>query len=236
MSELRESREALNGRKAYDADGLNELAASIQEHGLLQPILVVPKDDQYRVVCGERRRRADDLPVNLVENIQRVDLSPKEKVAAIRQLAGTGLGVREISRGTGLSAGTISRWLRIADKPAVVQALAEGRIDIGKAQYLAPVKEAEQVDALLARAPSMPLAEFARLAQGVVSNNTYRPDDGRLADIDRKLALVRTVTPVGHAHLLRIRERVEALLRQAAIDATASALARAEDPRRQPRP
>jgi ParB family chromosome partitioning protein len=119
VTDLRESQAALNSRKAYDTAGLNDLAASIQEHGLLQPILVVPEDDQYRVVCGERRRRASiraglvEVPCvikphaneqtiffwNIVENIQRVDLSPREKVAAIQQLADTGLGSAKSAAG-----------------------------------------------------------------------------------------------------------------------------------------
>jgi hypothetical protein len=74
------------------------------------------------------------------------------------------------------------------------------------------VKEAEQVEVLLAQAASTPLHEFAELARGVVSNNTYCADDGRLADIDRKLSLVRVITPVGRTHLFRIRETVDRLL------------------------
>jgi ParB/RepB/Spo0J family partition protein len=238
VGNLRESRDAVNSRKAYDEAGINELAASIQEHGLLQPILVVPEDDEYRVVCGERRRRAsiraglDEVPCvvkqhadqqtiflwNIVENIQRVDLSPREKVAAIQQLADCGLGIREISRGTGISPGTISRWLRIADKPTVVQALEDGRIDIARAMRLAPVKDAEQVERLVDAAPSLPQADFFAMARqaarSVVLDNTYCADDGRLADIDRKLALVQVITPIGRVHLLRIREMVDSLLQQ----------------------
>src|SRR3954470_12938087 len=73
---------------------------------------------------------------NLVENIQRVDLSPKERVASILALAESGMGVREISRGTGKDPSTISRWLRVANKPAVVRAIEEERIGLGYAQYL----------------------------------------------------------------------------------------------------
>jgi ParB/RepB/Spo0J family partition protein len=243
---LRESREVVNSRKAYDEAGINELAASIQEHGLLQPILVVPEDEEYRVVCGERRRRAsiraglEEVPCvvkqqadqqtiflwNIVENIQRVDLSPREKVAAIQQLGKSGLGIREISRGTGISPGTISRWLRIADKPTVVRALEEGRIDIARAMRLAPVHDDEQVEWLIEAAPTLPQADFFAMArqaaQRVVLDNTYCVDDGRLADIDRKLALVQVITPVGRVHLLRIREMIDSLLQQTVSEDSAN--------------
>ena len=234
VDQLRESQDAQNSRRAYDEGALNELAASIQEHGLLQPILVVTEEDEYRVVCGERRRRAsiraglNEVPCivkqhaneqtiflwNLVENIQRVDLSAKEKVAAIRQLAESGLGVREISRGTGISPGTISKWIRIADKPSVVAALEAGRLDIFRAMQLAPIKDQGDVDSLVAASPELSRDEFEEEVRGVSQRNTsrYCPDDGRLADIDRKLSLVRTITPIGRSHLLRIRDAVDVLL------------------------
>src|SRR5262249_28290668 len=157
----------------YDAAAINELAGSIQEHGVLQPILVAPKKDgRYDTIFGNRRllaaRRAGLTVIpamvrsnlnehqkfvwNLVENIQRVDLSPKERVASILALAESGMGVREISRGTGKAPGTISRWLRVANKPAVVKALEEERIGLSHAQYLAPITDAEQIDQLLAAA------------------------------------------------------------------------------------
>jgi ParB/RepB/Spo0J family partition protein len=253
LAQLEPARQTLNSRRADDDAGLNELAASIQAHGLLQPVLVVAEGDRYRVVCGERRRRraslraglhempcvvkarADERTVllwNIVENIRRVDLSPKEKVAAIRQLAATGYGVREITRGTGIAPGTSSRWLRIAGQPGLAQALEQERLDIARAMTLAPVKDPEALDRLLHVAAETPRPELERQVQGVLQQNTYCPDGGRLADIDRKLALVRAVTPVGHAHLLRIRERVEALLRQMATDGLAADMAAAEAPGR----
>ena len=225
VDQLRESQDA-PARRAYGEGALNELAASIQEHGLLQPILVVTEEDELRVVCGERRRRAsiraglNEVPCivkqhaneqtiflwNLVENIQRVDLSAKEKVAAIRQLAESGLGVREISRGTGISPGTISKWIRIADKPSVVAALKTGRLDIFRAMQLAPIKDQGDVDSLVAASPELSTGMSSRRRCGVFpqrNTSRYTRTNGRLADIDRKLSLVRTITPIGRSHLLR---------------------------------
>ncbi|MCC6173887.1 MAG: ParB/RepB/Spo0J family partition protein [Chloroflexi bacterium] len=227
-----ETPEARNSRRGYDEEKLNELAASIREHGVLQPILVTPDGSQYRVIAGNRRLKASiragqaTIPaliktqvdehrqffLNLVENVQRVDLTGKERVEAIRLLAASGLGVRQISRGTGISPGTISRWLRIADRPVLAQALEEERLDIARAMALAPVKDEAVLARLVDEAPRTPRAELMAAVQTVLQRNTYCVDDGRLADVDRKLALVRTVTDVGAAHLLRIKARVEDLL------------------------
>jgi ParB/RepB/Spo0J family partition protein len=122
IDQIDPSPETRNSRQRYDEASINDLAASIQEHGVLQPILVSPKaDGRYDTVFGNRRlyaaRRAGLAVIpaivranlsehqkfiwNLVENIQRVDLSPRERLASILALAESGLGVREISRGTG---------------------------------------------------------------------------------------------------------------------------------------
>jgi ParB/RepB/Spo0J family partition protein len=229
-----ETPEARNSRRGYDEGKLNELAASIREHGVLQPILVTPDADGYRVIAGNRRLKAtvraglETIPaliktqvdehrqffLNLVENVQRVDLTGKERVEAIRLLAASGLGVREISRGTGISPGTISRWLHIADRPMLAQALEEERLDIARAMTLAPVKDEAVLARLLDEAPSTPRADLNAAVQSVLQQNTDCLDDGRLADVDRKLALVRTVTDVGAAHLRRIQARVNELLAQ----------------------
>ncbi|MFN8526836.1 MAG: ParB/RepB/Spo0J family partition protein [Chloroflexota bacterium] len=233
IDRIDETPEARNSRRGYDEGKLNELAASIREHGVLQPILVSPDGDRYRVIAGNRRLKAsvraglESIPalvktqvdeqkqflLNLVENVQRVDLSGKERVEAIRLLAASGLGVREISRGTGISPGTISRWLRIADRPALARALEEERLDIARAMALAPLADEAELARLLDHAAAIPRAELVAQVASVLQQNPYSVDDGRLADVDRKLALVRTITPVGRAHLERIQARVAELLR-----------------------
>lgn len=234
VERIAETPEARNSRRGYDETKMNELAASIREHGVLQPILVTPDADGYRVIAGNRRLKAtiraglETIPaliktqvdehrqffLNLVENVQRVDLTGKERVEAIQLLAASGLGVREISRGTGISPGTISRWLRIADRPILARALEEERLDIARAMTLAPIRDEAALARLLDDAPSTPRAELNAAVQAVLQQNTYCLDDGRLADVDRKLALVRTVTDVGAAHLRRIQARAAELLAQ----------------------
>jgi ParB family chromosome partitioning protein len=223
-----------NSRRTYDEPRLNELAASIAENGVLQPILVTPAEgNRYQVIAGNRRLKAsiraglqripaivkehaDDTTRsiwNLVENIQRVDLSAKERVDAIRQLASLGLGIREISRRTGLTPATISKWVRLAEKPIVMQALETGRVDIFRAMQLAPIKDAEQQEQLLTQAARLSKRDFSALAHEYASGQpAFCLDDGRLADVDRKLALVRHVTPVGKSHLQRIVTTASKLL------------------------
>jgi ParB/RepB/Spo0J family partition protein len=234
---ITESPEARNSRRGYDEAKLNELAASMQTHGVLQPILVAPDRDGYQGIAGNRRLKAavraglERIPaivkphlddetrylINLVENIQRVDLSAKERVEAIRQLASSGLGVREISRGTGLAPSTISRWIRIAGNAPVAHAMEEGRVDIFRAMQLARIHDPDRVHELISVAHQMAPNDFVALVQSVARSNTsfYSLDDGRLADVDRKLALVRQVTPVGLVHLRRIGERALELIRSA---------------------
>jgi ParB/RepB/Spo0J family partition protein len=241
VERIAETPEPRNSRRGYDESKLNELAASIREHGVLQPILVTPDGDGYRVIAGNRRLRAavraglEAIPaliktqvdahreffLNLVENVQRVDLTGKERIEAIQLLAASGLGVREISRGTGISPGTISRWLRIADRPLLARALEEEKLDIARAMTLAPIRDEETLARLLDTAPTTPRADLNAAVQSVLQQNTYCLDDGRLADVDRKLALVRTVTDVGAAHLRRIQARVNQLL--AELDAAEAA-------------
>jgi ParB/RepB/Spo0J family partition protein len=251
IASVQESPEGRNSRRTYDERKLNELAASILEHGVLQPILVAPDGDAYLVIAGNRRLKAairaglERIPaiikphlderarflVNLVENIQRVDLSSKERVDAIRQLAASGQGVREISRGTGLAPSTISRWIHIAANELVAKAMEEGRVDIFRAMQLARIKDSTQIEHLIEVAPDVTPNEFVALVQSVASSNTaYCLDDGRLADVDRKLALVKEVTPVGLAHLRRILERTLDLIRGADAESPEASHPPAADP------
>ena len=92
-------------RKHFDQEALNELAESIREHGVLQPIIVSPKGKGYEIIAGERRWRASQiagiktipsvvrekavlqrLEIALIENVQRVDLSPLEQALSIEHL------------------------------------------------------------------------------------------------------------------------------------------------------
>jgi ParB family chromosome partitioning protein len=164
MSELRNahiadvSADPDQPRRHFDEDGLNELAASIKEHGILQPIVVTAKGGSYQIVAGERRYRAaklaglEKIPVlvrtlsaqhklelSLIENIQRRDLNPLETATAYLKLRDQfNLTLEQIGvRVGGKSVSAISNTLRLLRLPAVVKtAMIEGKLTEGQARPL----------------------------------------------------------------------------------------------------
>jgi ParB family transcriptional regulator, chromosome partitioning protein len=146
-------------RSHFDADELDELAASIRQYGVIQPLILAhsPQAGRYLLIAGERRlmaarqagllivpailREASDqqhLELALIENIQRADLSPLEQADAYRQLAEEfNLSHEEISERVGKSRSAVTNTLRLLKLPASVQkALSEGLISEGHARAL----------------------------------------------------------------------------------------------------
>jgi ParB family chromosome partitioning protein len=159
-------------RSRFDPQEMEELAASIREHGLIQPIIVTQGDQpgQYLLVAGERRliaarlaslervpailREASDqqrLELALIENVQRTDLGPLEAADAYRQLVEDfDLSHEEIARRVAKSRVTVTNTLRLLKLPAVVQqALAEKRISEGHARALLALPTPEAQEAAL---------------------------------------------------------------------------------------
>lgn len=151
-------------RRAFDEVALDELAASIAEHGILQPIVVTPqKGGGYQIVAGERRYRAakkaglDKIPalvrtltdqhkleLSLIENLQRRDLNPLETATAYLKLRDQfNLTLDEIGqRVGGKSVSTISNTLRLLRLPeSVREALLDGRLREGQARPLVNLDE-----------------------------------------------------------------------------------------------
>jgi ParB family chromosome partitioning protein len=148
---------------------LDALAASIQESGIIQPILVRRAGERYQVIAGERRLRAaqrlglervpitvrevpDDrlLELALVENIQRENLNPIEEAQAFQRLqAEFGLSHEEIARRVGRDRSTIVNTLRLLRLPAEVRAqIVEGGLDAGHARPLLALERADEQVAL----------------------------------------------------------------------------------------
>jgi ParB family chromosome partitioning protein len=145
-------------RRWFDEVALDEMAASISEHGILQPIVVTPKNGGYQIVAGERRYRAakkvglDKIPalvrtlsdqhkleLSLIENLQRRDLNILETATAYLKLRDQfSLTLDEIGqRVGGKSVSTISNTLRLLRLPSSVrQALLEGKLREGQARPL----------------------------------------------------------------------------------------------------
>ena len=155
-------------RHHWDDADLEDLAASIREHGVLQPVLVTETIDGYQLIAGERRVRAarlagldripalvrqladrDQLEVALVENVQRSDLDPIDEALAYRQLIDEfGLTQERVAERVGKARATIANTLRLLDLHAAVQAaIAAGRITEGHGRALGglPVDDQAQV-------------------------------------------------------------------------------------------
>lgn len=159
-------------RHAFDQIALDELAASIIEHGILQPIVVTPKNGGYQIVAGERRYRAakmanlDKIPalvrtlsnqhkleLSLIENLQRRDLNVLETATAYLKLRDQfNLTLDEIGqRVGGKSVSAVSNTLRLLRLPeSVRQALIDGKIREGQARPLVSV-DPKVVDEILPR-------------------------------------------------------------------------------------
>ena len=144
-------------RTVFDVAKLQELAASIQANGIIQPLIVRKIGDKYHLIAGERRWRAsrlaglkevpvvvadiDDnrvLEVALIENIQREDLNPIEVAVAFERLANDlGLSHEEIGKRTGKDRTSITNMLRLLRLPVEVQLLvAERRLSMGHARAI----------------------------------------------------------------------------------------------------
>ncbi|MCX7680784.1 MAG: ParB/RepB/Spo0J family partition protein [Anaerolineae bacterium] len=149
---------------------LVELAASIQEHGILQPLLVIRAGEGYQLIAGERRWRAarlaglqtvpvlvkdvaprEMLELALVENLQRADLNPLEEAAAYLQLIEEfGLTQEQVARRVGKSRVAIANTLRLLKlAPVVQEALLAGKISEGHARALLGLEQAEAQEAAL---------------------------------------------------------------------------------------
>lgn len=154
-------------RTHFDAETLNELAASIAEHGIIQPLIVTESPEQpqrYWLVAGERRWRAAHqaglavvpalireatsqqlLEWALVENIQRADLNPLEEAAAYQTLIDTfGLTQAEVAGRVGKSRSAVANAVRLLALPGAVQAaLNAGQISAGHARALLALPAAD---------------------------------------------------------------------------------------------
>lgn len=151
-------------RQALDPVALQELADSIREHGLIQPLIVTQQEERYQLIAGERRWQAAKmaglsrvpalvkhatpqqmLEMALVENIQRADLNPLEEASAYQQLIDDfGLTQAQVAGRVGKSRVAVANSVRLLRLPQEVkESLAAGGISEGHARALLALPEAE---------------------------------------------------------------------------------------------
>ena len=167
-------------RKSFDKDALEELAKSIEENGLLQPILVREYGNgRYQIIAGERRFRASkiaglsEIPaiildrddrkvaeISLIENIQRENLNPIEEAMAYKALANEyGLTQEELSERVGKSRSAIANATRLLDLPeAVLAMVASGELSAGHGRTLLGVKNQDNLILLAKRTVELDLS------------------------------------------------------------------------------
>lgn len=149
-------------RQHFDQTELEQLAASIERHGILQPLVVTPHGRQYSIVAGERRFRAaqlaglksvpaivrttkelERLEIALVENVQRVDLSPLEQAVSIERLHQQfNMTYDSIAKRLGKALPTVSNTVRLLQLPEVARtALHEKQITEGHARAILALRD-----------------------------------------------------------------------------------------------
>ena len=149
-------------RKSFDEEKLEELAASIEEHGLIQPVVLREVKNGYEIVAGERRWRAariiglkeipcilkdltdeENMLLAIIENMQREDLNPIEEAEGLKKMIDVyGLTQEKVSKSVGKSRPYITNSLRLLKLPETVrQMTAEGKLSTGHARALVSIKD-----------------------------------------------------------------------------------------------
>ncbi|AFZ67438.1 ParB/RepB/Spo0J family partition protein [Deinococcus peraridilitoris] len=155
-------------RQTFDPEALAELAQSIRDKGVLQPLLIRPRGERFEIVAGERRWRAarlagltevpvvirdladrEALEIAIVENLQREDLGPLEEARAYQTLLDQGHNQEGVARAVGKGRSTVANALRLLALPgAALRALEAGEISAGHARAILAQPEPDRVWAL----------------------------------------------------------------------------------------
>ena len=181
---------------SLDTAALNELAASIQAVGVLQPIVVRPvAGGRYQVIAGERRWEAARLlhnqtipavvrPVSnqqamemtIVENLQRLDLTPMEEARGYDRLSREfGLTQEQMAQRTGKERSSVANFLRLLKLPASVQTMIDqGKLSFGHAKVLMALESAEAIEKLAQRVVALSLS--VRQTEQAVTNLVHPPE------------------------------------------------------------
>ena len=185
-------------RREFDEEALSELAESIAQHGVLQPILVRPVGTEfYQIVAGERRWRASrmaglrEVPVvireltdnevmeiALIENLQREDLSPVEEAKGYKALMDTySMTQDDVAKSVGKSRSSVSNSLRILSLPeTVIELIEKGNLSQGHAKALLSLKKIELIEkiAKLTVEKDLSVRELEKLCKKLNSEDTTK--------------------------------------------------------------
>jgi ParB/RepB/Spo0J family partition protein len=193
-----------NPRLLFEESALEELAASIREHGVLQPVLVRPLSrDRYQLVAGERRWRAatragletipalveeldDDaaLEIAVIENLQREDLSPLEEATMYEKMVTEhGYSIRKLAQKLGKDKGYLENRLRLADAPEEIKALVSVRKDtLSHAYELMKVQDPRKRKRLAAQVASGQLS-LVKLRERIEGRPPRAGHDGEAEEL-----------------------------------------------------
>ncbi len=198
-------------RKTFDDDKINELAASIKEHGVFQPIIVRKSLSGYELIAGERRLRAskiaqkDTIPaivvdfddsqmmeISLLENIQREDLSPLEEAEAYDQLLHKlNYTQEELSKRIGKSRPYITNMLRLLKLPLGIKELVNSKkLSYGHARTLLALDDEDRMLELAKKTVKEDLS--VRELEKIISNTKNKPSV-KEKKIDKSLENVRQI-------------------------------------------
>jgi len=198
-------------RKNFDATALQELATSIKLHGVIQPILVTPKNGRFMIVAGERRFRACKIAeqktipaivksfdekqikeIALLENIQRQDLNPIETARAMKELLDSyGWTQEDLADRLGKSRSGVANTMRLLTlTPAVIELIEQGKLSAGHARSLVVVTNPEV---------QLKLAE-----QVINSKLTVRDMENAVKEVSKSAK--KTIKPREQEHSMEMRE------------------------------
>jgi ParB family transcriptional regulator, chromosome partitioning protein len=189
----------LQPRKEFAQEQLEELMASIKEHGVIQPLIVRPVNGKLELIAGERRFRAsrelgldrvpvivrqasdrDVLEMALIENLQRENLNPIEEAMAYDRLVSEfKMRQEDIAKRVGKNRATVANTLRLLDlPPAVRKHLGEGRITSGHAKVLLSLKNEKDQEAAADEAlrKQLTVRALEKLVQSISAPKPLTPD------------------------------------------------------------
>ena len=199
-------------RKNFDESGIRELALSIKENGLIQPVVVRKDGDKYELIVGERRYKAvkkaglTEIPafvkdysedklieIALIENIQREDLNAIEEALAYKNILERDMITQEeLSKKVGKSRSYIANMIRILDLPKkILDHVSRGTISVGQAKALLSLNDTGEQEELAKKIINEPVT--VRELEGIVRKRSVprgtikKEQDPFIGDIEEKL-------------------------------------------------